>query len=82
MEVKLKQKLLRTSPFVTIEKIIENSQKVARKLFEGASGVSTTLRTREITKAGGYSLFKHVRVNYPYWNRIQPELYHKSRHTL
>ena len=81
MEAKLKQKLLRTNPFVALEKIIENSQKVARKLFEGASLVSTNLRTKE-TKSGGYSLFKHVRVNYPYWNRIQPELYRKPNHTL
>ena len=81
MEVKLKQKLFRTSPFVTIEKIKENSQKVARKLFESAALVSNNLNNKE-AKAGGYSLFKHVRVNYSYCNRIQPELYRKPSHTL
>lgn len=82
MDLKSKQKLLRTGTFEAIEKIIENSQKVAGKLFAGVSLISTNLRTKKPENAGGYSLFKHVRVNYPYLNRIQPELYLKPRQIL
>ena len=82
MDVKSKQKLVRTSTFDAIEKIMENSQKVAGKLFAGISRISTNLRTEKPANAGGYSLFQHVKVNYPYLNRIQPELYLKPRQIL
>ena len=76
MEIKLKQKLLTTSPFKVIEKIVGNSHKVAEKLFTGASSITTSFRPNEKSKAcmHGSRLFRYVKVNYPYKRKIQPKL--------
>ncbi len=77
MEMKLKQKLLTTSPFGIIEKIVGNSHKAAEKLLVWASSIATGFGSNETSKAcmHGSRLFRYVRVNYPYKRRIQPKLY-------
>lgn len=77
METKLKQKLLRTSPFEVIEKIVGNSHKAAEKLLVWASSIATSFRPDETSKAcmHGSRLFRYVKVNYPYKRKIQPKLH-------
>ena len=75
METNLKQKLLNTSPFEAIEKIIGDSQKVIEHLFREASSMATSFTSNETSQVGGSRLFRYVKVNYPYLKRIQPKLY-------
>jgi len=80
METKLKEKLLTTSSFEVVEKIVGTSQKVAESLLMGTSSLATSFGSNE-TKPdrracmSGSRLFRYVRVNYPYKRRIQPKLY-------
>lgn len=76
MEKKLKQKLLTSSPFGVIEKIVGNSHKLAEKLFTVVSSTANSFRSNESSKAcmHGPRLFRHVKVNYPYKRKIQPKL--------
>ena len=73
METKLKQKLLRTSPFEMMARIVRACQKAVEKLFPEDSFMAS--RSNEASKVGRYSLFQHVKVNYPYSERMQPNLY-------
>ena len=73
METKLKQKLLTTSPFEVIEKIVGNSHKAVKKLFAEDSFIAS--RSNEASKVGRSNIFQHVKVNYSYSERMQPSLY-------
>ena len=81
MEINLKQKLLTSSPFEVIEKIVGNSHKLAEKLFTAVSSTASSFGSNETTKADrhacmhGSRLFRYVKVNYPYNRKIQPKLY-------
>jgi len=81
MEIKLKQKLLTTSPFEVIEKIVGTSHKLAEKLFTVVSSTANSFGSNETSKPDkracmhGSRLFRYVKVNYPYKRRIQPKLY-------
>lgn len=75
MEINLKQKLLNTSPFEAIEKIVGTSQKVIEQLFREASSMATSVTSNETSQVGGSRLFRYVKVNYSYLRRIQPKLY-------
>jgi len=79
--IELKEKLLATSPFEVVEKIVGTSQKVAEKLLMWVSSPATCFGSNETSKPDRYAcmhgsrLFRYVRVNYPYKKRIQAELY-------
>jgi len=81
MEIKLKQKLLTTSPFEVIKKIVGNSHELAEKLFTVVSSTANSFRSNETSKADrhacmhGSRLFRYVKVNYPYKRKMQPKLY-------
>jgi len=79
--IELKEKLLTTSPFEVVEKIVGTSQKVAERLLMRVSSLATSFGSNETSKPdrracmGGSRLFRYVKVNYPYKRKIQPKLY-------
>jgi len=79
METELKQKLLRTSLLEVIKEIVGNSHKAVKKLIAEDSFIAS--RSNEAPKAGQYNMFQHVKVNYPYSERMQPSLYGQRHRT-
>ncbi len=79
METNLKEKLLRTSPFEAIKKIVNAFQNAGGKLFAENSFIAAHFKSNEASKPSQHSLFKHVTVNYPYLKRMQPNLYGQRR---